>query len=541
MKSRTSFFNATVLKKDITRFAPVWILFAVYLLFIIISETTGYALSSGYYEENYLPYIFSSLGGGSSLVMGFACATLLYGDLFKTRLCYGLHAMPLRRETWFATHFLSGTLFFVVPVTLAAGIMATILTEYRFIPALWWVAQVGSFFFYFTLAVFCVMCAGNRLGHAASFSMIALLPAIIYGVYSYMYEPMLYGILTDGILMESVTPVVLQMTGNYFIWDSTHFATGYTYQGIYPKAWIVLGCWVVVGAALWLITLRMYKRRKLEWAGDFVNYNWLKMVILILGSYLGAMILSVPGFVIGFFGITMLMERRVKVFHKKTWIRFGVLSAAVLVSLGLTWWDPVGITTYVPEPDKVESIGVGYEGGTGYGLLKDAESIQAAMDLHRYALEEQGPEDPEEDLYGYRLTYHLKSGREIFRIYTVNTNSDQVQALKMRLSSFEVLFGTADAEGFFDSVYSIQVNVNDKKQVMTPLYEWEKVPEEQFEAVFAALLEDCESGVLSQDHSFHPYSKGNFDVLRLWYKGEEGLTSVEVRVYLGSRTYSLFG
>ena len=131
MKLKTSFFEPTVLKKDITRFAPVWILFTVYLLFIIISETTYYAFSSQFHERNYLPYVFSSLGGGSSLVMGFACATLLYGDLFKTRLCYGLHAMPLRRETWFATHFLSGTLFFVVPVTLAAGIMATILTEYQ--------------------------------------------------------------------------------------------------------------------------------------------------------------------------------------------------------------------------------------------------------------------------------------------------------------------------------------------------------------------------------------------------------------------------
>jgi AraC-like DNA-binding protein len=38
MKSRTSFFNATVLKKDITRFAPVW---GLYILFLLVDFLTG--------------------------------------------------------------------------------------------------------------------------------------------------------------------------------------------------------------------------------------------------------------------------------------------------------------------------------------------------------------------------------------------------------------------------------------------------------------------------------------------------------------------
>ena len=36
MKLRTSFFNPTVLKKDITRFAPVWGLYSVALLLILM-------------------------------------------------------------------------------------------------------------------------------------------------------------------------------------------------------------------------------------------------------------------------------------------------------------------------------------------------------------------------------------------------------------------------------------------------------------------------------------------------------------------------
>ena len=36
MKLRTSFFNPAVLKKDITRFAPVWGLYSVFLLLLFI-------------------------------------------------------------------------------------------------------------------------------------------------------------------------------------------------------------------------------------------------------------------------------------------------------------------------------------------------------------------------------------------------------------------------------------------------------------------------------------------------------------------------
>ena len=35
MKSRTSFFNPTVLKKDITRFAPLWGLYTVFMLLAV--------------------------------------------------------------------------------------------------------------------------------------------------------------------------------------------------------------------------------------------------------------------------------------------------------------------------------------------------------------------------------------------------------------------------------------------------------------------------------------------------------------------------
>ena len=41
MKSRTSFFNFTVLRKDITRYAPVWGLYAIGLLLFLLIPNLG--------------------------------------------------------------------------------------------------------------------------------------------------------------------------------------------------------------------------------------------------------------------------------------------------------------------------------------------------------------------------------------------------------------------------------------------------------------------------------------------------------------------
>ena len=110
MKSKTSFFNGSVLRKDITRFAPAWGLYLTAILLlsltlfteedIHLAQTMGVSLG-----------IFSAVNFCYALV----CGALLFGDLFNSRLCNALHAMPMRREGWFATHLTAGMLFSMVP------------------------------------------------------------------------------------------------------------------------------------------------------------------------------------------------------------------------------------------------------------------------------------------------------------------------------------------------------------------------------------------------------------------------------------------
>ena len=123
MKSRTSFFNKTVFKKDLTRFAPAWGTCLILMLLALISMANR---SQAYYR---LQNVRDSIMVMSwlNLIYAAVVAQLLFGDLFQSRMCNALHALPLRRECWFGTHVASGIAFSLIPNVVIALIGLPIL------------------------------------------------------------------------------------------------------------------------------------------------------------------------------------------------------------------------------------------------------------------------------------------------------------------------------------------------------------------------------------------------------------------------------
>ena len=106
MKSKTSFFDVTVLRKDITRFSPAW---AIYLIGGLLVTSILLQENSFSMANTVLQLSFTAM---PLIAVGYALVTamLLFGDLCNSRLCNALHAMPLRREGWFLTHCAAGLL-----------------------------------------------------------------------------------------------------------------------------------------------------------------------------------------------------------------------------------------------------------------------------------------------------------------------------------------------------------------------------------------------------------------------------------------------
>ncbi|MBO5836476.1 MAG: hypothetical protein J6Q92_01115, partial [Oscillospiraceae bacterium] len=354
MKLRTSYFNGTVLKKDITRFSPVWALYTVFTLLYVIL-----LYDDMFYSAD---YTFSVMGA-VNLGYGGICALMLFGDLFKSRLCNALHAMPMRREGWFFTHLTAGLLFCLVPNLVGAGLAAILMGQVQYVAFLWLLVAVLSYLFFFGVGVFSVMCAGSRLGAAAIYALINFLAVLLAWLVDTFYAPALPGVVLDLSWMAKVCPV-LQLSQLEFVDISIHKYQGLQVNEILWGSFGYAAIVAAVGIAFLALALLVYRKRKLETAGDFLSLKPISPVFLVLYTlsagaifYLIAELFGgefgyaflVVGLIVGFFTGCMLLEKRVKVFRKKRFLQLAVVVLCFFGTVTVTWLDPIGITRYVPE------------------------------------------------------------------------------------------------------------------------------------------------------------------------------------------------
>ena len=538
MKSRTSFFNRTVLKKDITRFAPVW---AIYVLFLLVDFLTG----SRNGEKEILAASLADMMRTMSvvnLIYGGVCANILFGDLFQSRMCNALHTMPIRREGWFASHVCAGLLFSFVPNVVATVFQMVLLGEYFYMAPLWLVVVTGQFLFFFGLGIFAVMCAGNRLGMAAVYSVINGFSAMVYAVAKGVYEPLMYGIELLSDPFTFFCPV-FWMSEERFIRFDYDFIDGVFTNGrireFYPQMWGYLAVVAVIGVVLAGMGLLLYRRRKLERAGDFLAIQGLEPGFVVIcsiaaGVFLYALseafgfavdyFLMGLGVVVGFFGSQMLIKRTVRVFRVRQFVGLAALAIVIVGSLVLTKIDPIGITRYVPETEEIAYMRVYRDSdGSIYTSvnkdcyqLEDPAEIETFRQVHGQLLQERHEKtDGASRLY---IAYQLKNGRQVKRYYSIDEHTAAYDTLKGYFSDWRYIFSTDSWEevkntftsvdiSLSDSVFSYQValeeglNTEDVKAIT--LDYWTITDPAMLDQFLEALRKDCEAGNVAQSHTFH--------------------------------------
>jgi ABC-2 type transport system permease protein len=194
----------------------------------------------------------------------------------------------------------------------------------------------------------------------------------------------------------------VEWIGNYSQRGIMHFVEGWGYIAI---------C-AVVGLGLLGLALVLYRKRKLECAGDFMAIRGIEPVFLtvytlvvgcvfqmIFGTFTGNDIgLSLfVGLFVGFFTGRMLIKRTVRVFQWKAWGKCGILIGIFLLTLLLTWLDPLGLQKWMPDAEDVISIRVNANHGN-YGsngdsfTVEDAEDIEKMLQVHALLIDK-GAED----------------------------------------------------------------------------------------------------------------------------------------------------
>lgn len=479
MKLRTSFFNPTVLGKDITRFAPVWGLYSVFvgLFVLLLWESEG---SAARFVSN-APELFRAMGMVNFFYAPLA-AFLLFGDLFVGKMAGALHALPLRREGWFLTHAAAGLLFSMVPNALAALICAGLLQQYWYYAFLWLAIMVLQYLFFFGVAAFSVQCAGNRLGAVAVYAIINFLAVLALWLCTTFYEPLLPGIKLNAEEITGHSPVI-QFTYTLFLeTDYDNLSETTALKCFYPDDWVYLAVAALVGAGLLALSVAIYRKRQLESAGDLIAFRPAGPVFLVIytlcvgavlylianeiAETLGYLFLFV-GFAIAFFTGRMLMERRVKVFRRKNFLAFGILSVVFLASLGLTALDPVGITRYIPDTDQVTAVQINtshyvYDINRNSITLTEPESIDAIRQIHRGCIDEGLDEKTAFSMGAVTplyLRYELENGKTLDRYYYLYSGSDAADTVRSYMSSFQAVFGEKNPKTYLSQIRTLEIQL----------------------------------------------------------------------------------
>ena len=471
MQSATSFFNRALFRKNLQRFWPLWLGYVlIWLLPLpLLNELADY---HGVPTVADASYYLLQIGAYGGLVMGavfgifFAMAMFAY--LTNPRATQGFHSMPVRRETLYATNYLTGLVCMVSALVLAfalAGITAACFGALDLTAlgtAL--LAAVLSVLFFYSFGVFCMMFTGQILAAPVFYGILNVLAAgmewlvrtfagnFLYG-YSGYSAPETFAFLSPAWELVCVLDVSNVARVDRILSDGTYQVIR---GGEYMLSGLgMLGIYAAVGIVLAVLGLLVYRRRASEATGSIVTVAWARPIFkygvavcaafslgqliyfLVFGLNLHNGQYSLPGTIacmlftglLGYFAAEMLLHKSFRVWRTG---RVGALVfSAVLVCFGVGMsLDLTGFEGYVPAAEQVESVSV-YLSSTGdyfHGRLSEPESVGAALAAHRALIADKDRQLAYRDrateessntarIYSFELNYTLTDGRVVRRSY----------------------------------------------------------------------------------------------------------------------------
>lgn len=438
MTSKTSCFNSGLMRRSLLKGAPLW---GLWLLFWLLLLPVYLLTRQDLVPFELTRYLFDCLvvaGTFGVFFYGLAVAWFQFAWLYRTRSAYHYASLPIRRETQFVSRYLSGLLFHLVPalavtlLTMAAGAAKG---ENVVLPALIFLTcSTLMFLFYYGLAVFCA----HLTGHVAAMPVFYLIANFLAPVLEYVLllvaDALIFGLSANQHLWPLwLSPLYYCLNRNVFSmeWLNRGGVTiGYVFTGWKPV--LLFGA---AGLVLAILAFLLFRRRRMESAGDVIAVSWLKPVFrygvtlccgLTLGMIIATLILNSSQIhfgtllpcilfasVVGFLAAEMLLEKTIRVFQKKNFLRLGGALVAMTLVLLACRYDVFGFTRYVPEADEVVSVSLdGRQPVANSTIIEKTIALHQEIVNHRHELE-----NASDSGLHYRITYYLRDGGRVERYY----------------------------------------------------------------------------------------------------------------------------
>ena len=482
MRSVTSYFNRDLLRGALLRTWPLWAAYTLIWLFLL-PVTLFIHLSDRHivYSRPTLSYELLNTGLSSGVMMaavfGIFFAMAMFAYLTSPRATNGMHAMPIRREGLFLTHYLAGLFCQVVTLLVSFALAALVTAAFGVFDGY----AVGTglllcvllVLFFYSFGVLCMVCVGQILAGA-----------VFYGILNFLFVGMeallrsfagnfLYGYdgRSSAFSTAPLSPLVeiVRSLSVVYVYDDagTRFGTSYysmTYDGIDSLGHIgvrvfglgTLAAYAAAGLVLAALALLLYRKRRSEMTGNTVAIGWLRPVFkygvafcsafslgqllsyfvfeltdstYTAGALIGTIACMIFAGLIGYYAAEMLLKKSFRVF-KTSW-KGALATSAVLILIGLSFpLDLTGYQTRVPEQNDIVSATVNLYGGNVSGSfnLSGQESIALLRDAHCAVITDKARQTEynrryvpfDGDTCTLRITYELADGTELFRTYDLS-------------------------------------------------------------------------------------------------------------------------
>ena len=480
MRSKTSCFNGTLFRKNLSRYWPLWglasfggalfpLAMPVNLLHSGFDFWTPLETTQAYY--NVLSYGVPVI----SIVYAVLCAMAVWNYLYNARSVGLMHTLPIRREGLFVTNVLSGLVMMAIPYAVTGVLIVLVSFLYGGFEPVGVLVTIlgvaGESIFFFGLATFCAFIVGNVFMLPALYGLLNFLAVLTDFAVNLLAQGFCFGLYSSySGTVEWLSPVVYLM--QQVRPDSTYEEklVQHGVYGLYPtdvltevhleNGWLI-AVYAAVGVVLLVLAWLLYRRRRSESAGDVVAVKWMKPVFrygwaafsAILGgrllyalfwesfqngpyfTVLPMVLCMIVGGAIGFYAASMLLAKTLRVF-RSTWKGMLAVALGCIALCAAMEFDVFGVVRRVPAADSVKQVNI-YTAGSNYYLTpgQDDELIEEVRALHQaiindkdYALtaasaasEAYSSADGEVSgaYASVRFTYTLNSGLKVERWYSL--------------------------------------------------------------------------------------------------------------------------
>ena len=400
-----------------------------------------------------------------------------------------VHSLPIRRERLFGIHILAGLAMFLVPTAIFCFVTRNATDTsamYRYL------FTAAEFLLLFSIVTLCAMLTGRKIGAVAIYLFLMTFPAMMDTIIKDVYLSLLPGLYFGN---EFYIPNPMMLVSSYadFYSEAVLTATDWLYL-----AGVLLASLTILGASLLL-----YRRRKLECAGDLLSVRALEPVFAVCAFFFGAVFMtgvrSGPspmvyfGAIIGYLAYWMLSKKTARVFTKRIVLGLVALLVLFTASCIAVKNDPLDRVHYLPDTAQIKTAS--FMDSPGYlNRLEtsDPEMIDVILELHGDLLDV--GMDPEENYAGSQLhiVYELTNGQFIERNYTC-ADEDLLSRGAYLLSQPEAMLGSENPE-----ITNVMVvhDYSDRGTLDPAL----------IDELSEVILKECRSGVMFDfDYDYSPW------------------------------------